>query len=213
MSTVYIGIGSNLGKRKENCLRAIKLLNSNNLKVTKMSSMYETEPWGVKNQPRYINMAVEVKTELSPLTIPNELASWQQIWGYETDASPSCVCVSPDGSYIAVGSSNKVYFLDRDGSLLWSYPTDFPIVGISMTADASRIAASGSKGVVIPDGIVYRLNKQGEFLYSTKSTGVSSVSLSPDGNYFAMTYVHGLGWRARYVFASLNHVSLHSLDS
>lgn len=134
------------------------------------------------------------KAELSPLTIPNERVSWQQIWDYETDASPSCVSVSPDGSYIAVGSSNKVYFLDRDGSLLWTYPTDFPIVGISMTADASRIAAGGSKGVVIPDGIVYRLNKQGEFLYSTKSTGVSSVSLSPDGNYFAMTYVHGLGW-------------------
>lgn len=66
MPTAYIGIGSNLGNREENCEKAIKLLEGNNIKVTKRSSMIETEPWGIENQPKFINMAVEIETDLEP---------------------------------------------------------------------------------------------------------------------------------------------------
>jgi 2-amino-4-hydroxy-6-hydroxymethyldihydropteridine diphosphokinase len=66
MAVVHIGIGSNLGNRQENCLEAIRLLGEHGIKVIKRSSMIETEPWGVKDQPRFINMAVEVETELTP---------------------------------------------------------------------------------------------------------------------------------------------------
>ncbi|MEW6108784.1 MAG: 2-amino-4-hydroxy-6-hydroxymethyldihydropteridine diphosphokinase [Nitrospirota bacterium] len=66
MSIAYIGIGSNIGNRQKNCLKALELLEANGLEVTEESSMYETEPWGVEDQPHFINMAVEVKTELSP---------------------------------------------------------------------------------------------------------------------------------------------------
>jgi len=66
MATVYIGIGSNLGDRKKNCFRAIELLQEKGINVTKSSSLYETEPWGVKNQPRFINMAIEIETKLKP---------------------------------------------------------------------------------------------------------------------------------------------------
>lgn len=69
MSTVYIGIGSNLGDRHRNCLRAIELLRQNSLVVTKQSSMYETEPWGVTDQPAFVNMAVEVVTDLAPVRL------------------------------------------------------------------------------------------------------------------------------------------------
>ena len=71
MPTVYIGIGSNLGKREKNCEQAIKLLTENGANITRRSSMIETEPWGVKDQPRFINMAVEVET----LLVPEELLS------------------------------------------------------------------------------------------------------------------------------------------
>jgi len=64
MSTVYIGIGSNLGVREDNCRAAIRHLIDNGIKVLKLSSMIETEPWGVKDQPKFINMAVEVETVL-----------------------------------------------------------------------------------------------------------------------------------------------------
>ena len=69
MSAVYIGIGSNLGDRYRNCLRAIELLRQNGLFVTKQSSMYETEPWGVTEQPEFVNMAVETETDLAPMRL------------------------------------------------------------------------------------------------------------------------------------------------
>lgn len=66
MPTTYIGIGSNLGEREENCLTAIKLLGDSGLIIKKQSSMYETAPWGVEEQPGFINMAIEIETSLEP---------------------------------------------------------------------------------------------------------------------------------------------------
>ena len=66
MAIVYIGIGSNLGNREENCLRALALLSVRGIIIRKRSSLYETEPWGVEDQPKFINMAAEVETELGP---------------------------------------------------------------------------------------------------------------------------------------------------
>lgn len=66
MATVYIGIGSNMGDRRTNCLQAIEKLEGRGIAVRRVSSLYETEPWGVPDQPRFINMAVEAETGLSP---------------------------------------------------------------------------------------------------------------------------------------------------
>jgi dihydroneopterin aldolase/2-amino-4-hydroxy-6-hydroxymethyldihydropteridine diphosphokinase len=63
---VYISIGSNLGDREENCLKAIQLLSAAGISITKQSTMFETEPWGLKEQPRFINMAVEAGTGEGP---------------------------------------------------------------------------------------------------------------------------------------------------
>lgn len=66
MAIVYLGIGSNLGNREDNCLRAIKTLMNKGIIVRRRSSLYETEPWGVKGQPFFINMAIEAETDLPP---------------------------------------------------------------------------------------------------------------------------------------------------
>jgi 2-amino-4-hydroxy-6-hydroxymethyldihydropteridine diphosphokinase len=66
MAVAYIGIGSNLGNRRYNCLKAIELLRQGGLRVSKVSLLYETEPWGVRGQPRFINMAAEIETDLPP---------------------------------------------------------------------------------------------------------------------------------------------------
>jgi 2-amino-4-hydroxy-6-hydroxymethyldihydropteridine diphosphokinase len=66
MSLAYIGIGSNLGNRQKNCLRAIELLTGKKIIVTKRSSLYETEPWGIKDQPKFLNMVIEIETKLNP---------------------------------------------------------------------------------------------------------------------------------------------------
>ena len=66
MSIVHIGIGSNIGNRQENCREAVGQLGLRGVKVVKESTMIETEPWGVADQPRFINMAVEAETAFMP---------------------------------------------------------------------------------------------------------------------------------------------------
>jgi 2-amino-4-hydroxy-6-hydroxymethyldihydropteridine diphosphokinase len=63
--TVYLSLGSNLGNRQENLDRALKLL-SERMRVGKVSSIYDTEPVGNTDQPRFLNLACEVLTRLTP---------------------------------------------------------------------------------------------------------------------------------------------------
>jgi 2-amino-4-hydroxy-6-hydroxymethyldihydropteridine diphosphokinase len=83
MSTVYIGIGSNLGDRGENCIRAIELLEQRGILVKKKSSLYETKPWGMKNQPLFLNMAIEIETALSPRELLKILKEMEKEIGRE----------------------------------------------------------------------------------------------------------------------------------
>jgi 2-amino-4-hydroxy-6-hydroxymethyldihydropteridine diphosphokinase len=63
----YIGIGSNIGDKTANCKKAIELLKENpQIKVTKISDFYETEPVGYKEQEWFVNCAVEIETDLNP---------------------------------------------------------------------------------------------------------------------------------------------------
>ncbi|HIJ59764.1 MAG TPA: 2-amino-4-hydroxy-6-hydroxymethyldihydropteridine diphosphokinase [Nitrospirae bacterium] len=66
MTLIALSIGSNLGKREENINKAIKMLSERGVIVQEVSSFYETEPWGYKDQPAFINIAVKAKTSLSP---------------------------------------------------------------------------------------------------------------------------------------------------
>lgn len=66
MAIAYIGIGSNLGNRQKNCSRAIEMLEMRGIVVKKRSSLYETKPRGVADQPQFINMVLEVETGLEP---------------------------------------------------------------------------------------------------------------------------------------------------
>jgi len=66
MAIVHIGIGSNIDDRLANCMEAIENLKDYAIIVKKISSPYETKPWGLKEQPDFINMAVEAETSLSP---------------------------------------------------------------------------------------------------------------------------------------------------
>ena len=63
--TVYLGLGSNLGNRQDNLDRALDLL-SQRLRVKKISSVYETEPIGNINQPRFLNLVCQAHTRLTP---------------------------------------------------------------------------------------------------------------------------------------------------
>ena len=60
LSTAYLGLGSNLGDRAANLLRAVTALVGSDLRVTAASSIFETEPVGDPNQPDFLNMVVAV---------------------------------------------------------------------------------------------------------------------------------------------------------
>jgi 2-amino-4-hydroxy-6-hydroxymethyldihydropteridine diphosphokinase len=62
---VYLGLGSNMGNRQDNLDRALDLL-SQRLRVGKVSSVYDTEPVGNTNQPRFLNLVCQVYTMLAP---------------------------------------------------------------------------------------------------------------------------------------------------
>jgi GTP cyclohydrolase-4 len=65
VATVYLGLGSNLGDRKQNLARALELL-SQHLKIEQISSIYETEPVGYEQQPLFLNAACRISTGLNP---------------------------------------------------------------------------------------------------------------------------------------------------
>jgi 2-amino-4-hydroxy-6-hydroxymethyldihydropteridine diphosphokinase len=63
--TAYLSLGSNLGNREDNLDMALKLL-SERMRMGKVSPIYDTEPLGNTNQPRFLNIACEVFTRLTP---------------------------------------------------------------------------------------------------------------------------------------------------
>ena len=65
MSIAYVALGSNLGERKQNLLTALNYMEQSGLKILAVSSLLETEPYGVTDQPSFINAAVKIETELT----------------------------------------------------------------------------------------------------------------------------------------------------
>ncbi len=72
MSIAYLGLGTNLGDRKENLRKAIEAIASK-MSVGKRSSLYETAAWGYTDQPDFLNQVVQVETALTPLRLLNFL--------------------------------------------------------------------------------------------------------------------------------------------
>ncbi|MCL0073258.1 SpoIID/LytB domain-containing protein, partial [Dehalococcoidia bacterium] len=122
------------------------------------------------------------------------------LWSFDTGKDVSSVSLSSDGAYIVAGSGREVILLNRKGKLLWSFQTAFPVTDVSISADASYIVVGTLRGGVIDDGWFYLLNREGELLGDFETTGISSVSISPCGSYWAITYQHGLGWWDRVTF-------------
>ena len=59
MTKVYLGLGSNLGARARNLSAARRRLRQKGLRVLRQSRVIETEPWGVVEQPKFLNQVVE----------------------------------------------------------------------------------------------------------------------------------------------------------
>lgn len=63
----YLSLGANLGNREETLREAVRrLAAADGVKTLAVSSLYETEPWGKKDQPSFLNIAVSLQMTLSP---------------------------------------------------------------------------------------------------------------------------------------------------
>jgi 2-amino-4-hydroxy-6-hydroxymethyldihydropteridine diphosphokinase len=60
VTTAYLGLGSNLGRRARNLSAARRRLRQKGARVLRQSHVIETEPWGVANQPRFLNQVIEI---------------------------------------------------------------------------------------------------------------------------------------------------------
>ncbi|HTW65564.1 MAG TPA: 2-amino-4-hydroxy-6-hydroxymethyldihydropteridine diphosphokinase [Bryobacteraceae bacterium] len=69
MKTVYLGLGSNMGDREVNLREAVQRMEAEGIRLVHRSSLYETEPRDLHDQPSFLNAVVEAETELFPLQL------------------------------------------------------------------------------------------------------------------------------------------------
>lgn len=80
MPTVYLALGTNLGDRPANLRAAIAALLPS-VVVRQSSPVYETPPWGLTDQPAFLNMVVKAKTRLEPAALLATLKRIEQELG------------------------------------------------------------------------------------------------------------------------------------
>jgi 2-amino-4-hydroxy-6-hydroxymethyldihydropteridine diphosphokinase len=71
--TVYLSLGSNVGDREKNLRAALAALAEVGLRVTRVSSFYETEPVDLREQPWFLNCEVEGLTKVSAVALLKEM--------------------------------------------------------------------------------------------------------------------------------------------
>lgn len=81
MKTAYLGLGSNVGNREQHIQAALSKLAAPDLKVARVSSIYETEPVGFTAQRSFLNLVVEIETELFPIQLLSRIAKIEQVLG------------------------------------------------------------------------------------------------------------------------------------
>ena len=81
MAIAYIALGSNLGDKEKNLRRALLLLTQQGVEVMRVSSFLSTEPYGVTDQPQFLNAVACVRTSLAPLALLDVLLATELAMG------------------------------------------------------------------------------------------------------------------------------------
>jgi len=81
LKIVYLGLGSNVGDREGWLQAAVDLLHSRDLRITRISPAYETEPQGRRNQRWFLNAVAEAETDLFPLQLLRRIAKIEKELG------------------------------------------------------------------------------------------------------------------------------------
>jgi 2-amino-4-hydroxy-6-hydroxymethyldihydropteridine diphosphokinase len=84
MTRAYVGLGANVGNRRENLDRAVELMAADpGIRVLAVSSVRETDPVGYEDQPRFLNAACAVETGLGPRELLERLLAIERALGRE----------------------------------------------------------------------------------------------------------------------------------
>lgn len=81
MHIVYLGLGTNLGSKRENLKQATQFIKRKIGKIISQSSLYETIPWGYQSDNLFINMVIKIETEKSPFEILSLTKEIEQCMG------------------------------------------------------------------------------------------------------------------------------------
>lgn len=84
---IYLCIGGNLGEREANLEEAVQFIDFNFGDVHAVSSIYESEPWGMTDVPNFLNQVVLVESELSNEELLTEIAELEEFFGRERSAA------------------------------------------------------------------------------------------------------------------------------
>lgn len=66
MHQVFLGIGGNLGNKRDNLKKVLLFIENDLGLISKKSSVYETPPWGFQSETDFWNMVIQIKTRLNP---------------------------------------------------------------------------------------------------------------------------------------------------
>src|SRR5262249_37944608 len=81
MKTVYLALGSNLGDRESNLQRAIDLIPTAGIVLTRASPVYETKPMYLTDQALFLNLVVEGQTDSYPRLMLRKLQHIERMLG------------------------------------------------------------------------------------------------------------------------------------
>lgn len=79
----YLGLGTNLGDREANLCAAVRLLEERVGEVCSLSAFYATEPWGYVSEHAFLNAALSIRTDFSPLEVLERTQEVERAMGRE----------------------------------------------------------------------------------------------------------------------------------
>ena len=83
MNQTYLLIGGNLGNRQENLQKARELIAAGTGQILLRSSIYETEAWGIQEQPAFLNQVLLLSTPLDPHQLLSRILEIEHLMGRE----------------------------------------------------------------------------------------------------------------------------------
>lgn len=187
VSQAFLALGSNLGQRQVNLQSAVNALGEL-MAIGALSPLYETEPWGITNQPRFINACIRVETTLSPEELLAALKATEKKLGRKpgTHWGPRLIDIDLlfyddlviDASRLSVPHpqlSERAFVLAPLADIGPNFVD--PRSGLTVNEMLKRI---GDETVELLDGPDARLMRPSQFAWGVKTYVMGIVNSTPD---------------------------------